>query len=46
MKNKSQQMNQRSQTKVLDWLYQEEENDDFLLGKTPRELQDIEDDEE
>ncbi len=46
MKNKSQMMNQRSQTKTLDWLYQEEQEDDFLLGKIPSELRDILEEEE
>ncbi len=46
MKNKTQMMNQRSQTKILDWLCQEEQEDDFLLGKTPSEPRDIREDEE
>lgn len=45
MKNKSLMMNQRNQTKALDWLYQEEE-DDFLLGKIPSEFKEMWEDEE
>ena len=41
MKNKMQMMNQCSHSKILDWLCQEEPEDDFLLGKAPGEFQDI-----
>ena len=46
MKNKTQVMNQRNQTKILDWLSQEEQEDDFLRGKTPSVFQDSWEDEE
>jgi hypothetical protein len=46
MKNNPQVMNQRSQTKVLDWLYQEEGEDDFLMGRTPKDLGDTWEEEE
>lgn len=46
MKNKTQSITPRSETKVLDWLNQEEQEEDFLLGKTPQDFQDIEDEEE
>ena len=45
MKNKTPVMNQRDQTKVLDWLYHEED-EDFLLGKVPNEFKGIWEDEE
>jgi hypothetical protein len=45
MKNKIQMINQRNQAKTTDWLYREEE-DDFLLGKTPNVFQDSWEDEE
>ena len=45
MKNKTPVMYQSGQTRDLDWLYQEGE-DDFLLGKTPIEIQDMWEDEE
>ena len=38
MKNKPPLMDQNSQTRILDWLYLEEEQDDFLMGRTPKEL--------
>ena len=46
MKNKTLLMGERSQSKVLNWLYQEETEDDFLLGKTPKDLSDTWEDEE
>ena|GEM_PF-2767283 len=46
MKNKTQEVIQRYQDKFLDWLCKEVDEDDFLMGKTPRALQDMEDDEE
>ncbi len=39
-------INQRSQTQTLDWLYQEGQEDDFLLGKTPSQSRDVWEDEE
>ena len=44
MKNRTQMMRQRSPMKTLDWL--EEQEDDFLMGKTASEFQDIGEDEE
>jgi hypothetical protein len=46
MKNKTPVMNQCRQTRLLDWLYQEEQEDDFLLGITPNEFQEIMEEEE
>jgi len=46
MKNKTQVMNQRSQTHIPDWLYQEVQEDDFLMGKTPQEFPDTWEEEE
>jgi hypothetical protein len=46
MKNKPQFMDQRSQTKILDWLCLGEEQDDFLMGKTPIEFSDSWEEEE
>jgi hypothetical protein len=46
MKNNPQTMNQSSQTQMLDWLCQGEQEDDFLMGKTPSEFQDSWEDEE
>ena len=47
MKNRTQVMSQRSQNRSMEWLYQEAQEDDFLSGKTPSELQNIwEEDEE
>jgi hypothetical protein len=46
MKNKAPVMNERIQTKVPDWLYQEIQEDDFLMGKTPKDLPDTWEDEE
>jgi hypothetical protein len=46
MKNKTQLVNRFNQTKILDWLYQEEEEDDFLTGITPKNLGDIGEEEE
>ncbi len=46
MKNKTPVMNEGIQTKVPDWLYQEIQEDDFLLGKIPSEPRDIWEDEE
>ncbi len=46
MKNKTQEVIQRYQDKFLDWLCKEVDEDDFLLGKTPRELGDIREEEE
>jgi hypothetical protein len=40
-----QMMNPRSQTKSLDWMY-EEQDEDFLLGKTPHEIVDLWEEEE
>lgn len=44
MNNKPQMMNERNQIKTLDW--KDEQEDDFLLGKTPNEFQSIWEDEE
>jgi len=46
MKNKTQVMDQRNQIKVPDWLYHETEEDDFLLGRTPKDLPDTWEEEE
>lgn len=46
MKNKTQVMEERSQTKIPDWLYLETQEDDFLMGKTPKDLPDVWGDEE
>jgi len=46
MKNKTQIMDYRSQSKVPNWLYQEIQEDDFLMGKTPQELPDSWEEEE
>jgi len=46
MKNKTQTMDRCSQTKVPDWLYQEVQEDDFLMGKTPKDLPDTWEEEE
>jgi hypothetical protein len=45
MKNKTPVMNQRHQTTGFAWL-QEEQEDDFLIGKTPNEFQETWEDEE
>jgi hypothetical protein len=46
MKNRILDMDGRTQTKLPTWLYQEVQEDDFLLGKTPIKIQDTWDDEE
>jgi hypothetical protein len=46
MKNKTQLLDQRNQTKIPDWLFHEDEEDDFLLGKNPSDIKVIDDDEE
>jgi len=46
MKNKTQGVIQRYQDKFLDWLCKEVDEDDFLLGKIPREFNGIEEEEE
>jgi hypothetical protein len=38
MKNRTQVMEQRSQIKVPDWLFQETQEDDFLMGRVPKDL--------
>ena len=45
MKKSAQKMNQRKQVKIMDWVLQEEE-EDFLMDKTPIELSDILEEEE
>ncbi len=44
MKNKTQVMDRRSQIRISDWLFQED--DDFLMGKTPNDLPYVWEDEE
>ncbi len=46
MKNKTPMTDHRSQTKIWDWLYQETQEDDFLVGKTPKDLADTWEEEE
>ena len=46
MKSKTQLMDHRSKDKIFDWLYQENQEDDFLIGKTPIDLQNTWEDEE
>ena len=46
MKNKIQVMEQRDQSRILDWLYLQEQEDDFLMGMIPSDLPDIREDEE
>lgn len=46
MKNNTPVMNHRSQTKIPNWLYQEMQEDDFLMGKTPKDLSDSWEEEE
>jgi hypothetical protein len=40
MKNKTLIMVKRVKTQVPDWLYQDAQDDDFLMGKTPLDLED------
>jgi hypothetical protein len=46
MKNKTSMMNERIQFKVKDWLHQDTQDDDFLLGRTPNNLESTWEDEE
>ena len=47
MKKEPSVMDQRTQTRILDWLYQQVEGeDDFLMGKTPQDLSDTWEEEE
>jgi len=46
MKNKTPAMNEALRREVPDWLYQETQEDDFLLGKTPSHLEYAWEDEE
>jgi hypothetical protein len=46
MKNKAQYMSPRTQTSIFDWMYVEEQDDDFLMGKTPKDLSDAWEEEE
>ena len=46
MKNKILVMDQRHQSRTSDWLFLQEQEDDFLLGKLPNDLPDIREDEE
>jgi len=45
MKNRPHAMNQRKKVKIMDWVLQEEE-EDFLMDKTPIELSGILEEEE
>ena len=45
MKNKTPMANHPNQNKAMGWLDQKEMEDDFLMGKTPSEFQDIGEDE-
>ena len=38
MKNNTPVMDHRRQIKIPNWLYQEMQEDDFLMGKTPKDL--------
>jgi len=46
MKAKTQLTDHRVKGKIFDWLYQENQEDDFLIGKTPIDLQNTWEDEE
>ena len=46
MKNRPLKINTFSDTIELDWLWQEQQEEDFLSGKSPQDLQDIIEDEE
>jgi len=46
MKNKTHGLIQRSQNEVPGWLYNEIQEEDFLLGKTPKDLTDTWEEEE
>jgi len=46
MKNKTPMLDQRNQNKILNWLYQEEEKDDFLMGITPQNFDETWEDDE
>ena len=46
MKDKTQMASYRGETKPMNWLYHEELEDDFLLGKTPKSFSDTWEDEE
>jgi len=46
MNNKAPVMDQHNEIRIPDWLYGETQEDDFLMGKTPTELQDTWEEEE
>lgn len=46
MKNKIPLLDERGQVNVPDWLFQEIQEDDFLIGKKPSDRQDVWDEEE
>ena len=46
MKNRTPVMDQYRQISIPDWMYHEIQEDDFLLGKTPKDLGDSWEEEE
>ena len=46
MKNKATCIDQRSEIRIPDWLFHEAQEDDFLMGKLPKDLGDAWEEEE